>query len=503
MAGRRRRSIINTAASLLSEMFVILVGMFFPMVLISRYGSPTNGLITSLQQFAQYFTLISTSLLGAVIYALYSPLAENRKSEVEETVASAGRLFTRMGIWYTVALAVFGAIYPFLAADTPYSYPQVFIMFMAIGLNGASQLFYSGKYKALLNASQHNGAAVAVNAVFTVIFSGAMIVFALVGVDAVTAVVFSSLAYIGRAAAYGAVARRFFPDYDFRFRGSERRFAMQREVMIQQALSLVVMNIPMIAMTVTGTDMAEISVFSVYNMVITAIFIVANAVNTGVSAGFGDLITRNEPERLRTVYREYEMLYQMFWTVASGCMLAMFMPFIRLYSAGVTDAEYVRPALCILFSVLGALWMIWMQLSTIVSAAGRYRETQGHCIVETVIAVVCSFVGLRYFGVAGAVAGRVISALYRVIVLITYCTRHIIGGELGYTCLQILGSGAIAAAVGLGAWKLQAVWYVDSAAEWVAMAALAAAVLFAATLIFEYIFNREMLRRCISGFLKR
>jgi len=138
MDGRRKRSIKNTAAALLSEFLVIAVGMFFPRVLIACYGSPTNGLISSLQQFAQYFTLISTGLSGAIVFAMYAPLAKDDRTDVERLVASAGRVFFRMGVGYTLALVGFGLIYPLLAADTGYSYAEVLLMFIAIGINGAS-----------------------------------------------------------------------------------------------------------------------------------------------------------------------------------------------------------------------------------------------------------------------------------------------------------------------------------------------------------------------------
>ncbi len=492
MGGRRKRSLINTAAALLSEVFVILVGMFFPRVLISCYGSATNGLISSLQQFAQYFTLISTGLMGAVVFALYSPLAERDKAETERLVASAGKVFSRMGIWYTVVLVLFGLVYPILAADTPYSYFQVVVMFIAIGINGASQLFYSGKFKALLSASQHNGTAAAINAVFTVAFSLIMIFCALSGVNAVVAVILSSLAYIVRAAAYGIAARRYFPDHDFRLRGEAHSFNMQREVMIQQILTLIVMNVSMIAMTVLGTDMTEISVFSVYNMVLTAVFVVSGAVNTGVSAGFGDLITRGDGERLRAVYREYEMIFQIFWTVMAGCTAVMFRPFITLYASDVTDAVYVRPVLCLLFGILGALWMIRVHLSTIVVAAGKYKEIQRDSIIEAVLAVVLSGTGLIFFGLEGMILGRIIVTAFRV-VSFSYCNcKYVIKGELGYTWVQIGASSAVIVFVYVIFEVILGSWTPASFIEWGAVAVVCCFVLGILAVGAELLINRKM-----------
>ena len=98
--------------------------------------------------------------------------------------------------------------------------------------------------------------------------------------------------------------------------------------------------------------MNEISVFTTYNMVLTAIFLVTNAVNTGVSASFGDLIARHDENKLTQVYKEYEVLFQAFWVIVFSCVLVLYQPFMRLYTEGIEDAAYIRPELCFLCSIL-------------------------------------------------------------------------------------------------------------------------------------------------------
>lgn len=504
MSGRRKRSIVNTGLSLLSDFFVILVGMFFPRVLISCYGDATNGLISSLQQFAQYFTLISMGLSGAVVYALYSPLARSDRKSVEHLVASAGRVFSRMGRWYTAALVAFGALYPLLAADSGYSYGEELLMFIAIGINGASQLFYSGKYKALLSAAQKNGVAAAINAVFTVAFSGVLMLCALLHVPALLAVVLASLAYIGRAVAYGIAARRAFPGYSFRLKEEPHEFSMQREVMIQQILTLIVMNIPVIAMTVMGTPMEEISVFAVFNMVVTAVYTLSAAVSNGVSAGFGDLIARGDPVRLRSVFREFEQLFQMFWTVIAGCTAVLLPSFINVYTAGTAEAEsYDRPVLCILFGILAGLWMIRIQLSTVVVAAGKYKEIQCHSIIEAVLSVVLGFAGLYFFGIEGLIASRVIVTAFRVVSFAVHDAKYVLGGELGFIFGNVALSSAVVAVVWIGAHLVQKIVIIDNLLEWGVLALATAAVLVLLSVAAQLAVNGRQTVRILGGIFRK
>lgn len=78
------------------------------------YGSETNGLITSLQQFIQYFTLLEAGLSGAAIFALYKPVIEwrckhDRKNSIfcEANVWKTGKSIYNLGYDFFFAVSVF------------------------------------------------------------------------------------------------------------------------------------------------------------------------------------------------------------------------------------------------------------------------------------------------------------------------------------------------------------------------------------------------------------
>ena len=73
---RRKVSIQNTAIALISEIMVTVVGFLLPRSIMITYGSETNGLITSLQQFIQYFTLLEAGLSGAAIWIFLFTLSD-------------------------------------------------------------------------------------------------------------------------------------------------------------------------------------------------------------------------------------------------------------------------------------------------------------------------------------------------------------------------------------------------------------------------------------------
>lgn len=473
---RKQRSLQNAAFALLSELLVALVGFAFPQAIIRTYGSDTNGLITSLQQMMQYFTLIEAGLSGAAVFALYKPLAQQDEAEIHKILCTARKLFRKIGLIFTALIGVCALIYPLFIADTGYSYWTVSALFCLISINGATQLFFIGKYKVLLNASQNNRYVVALNAASTCLFSLGIILASLVKLPILVAVLIGCTAYLIRALGYYLVIKKLFPGYRYTGTKPDYHFPNQKEVFIQQMLSLLVMNSSVLILSFTKTDMSLISVFTVYNMVLAAVLMLTNAVHNGVSASFGDLIAREDKSHLRNAYGYFEFLYQIFFTVIFSCVIALFLPFIRIYSQGFEDAEYVRPWLCVLFGILGAVWTVRIQQSVVIVAAGKFKEIQRGSIIEAALTIVLSLLGLYFGGLEGLIMGRVLSALYRAIDFILFNHRHVVESNPWITVKGILGSALVIAAVALISYSITLRVSIDTYVQWILYAAGVAAL---------------------------
>lgn len=468
--GRRERSLQNTVVALLSEILVTMVGFLLPRAIISNYGSAANGLVTSLQQFIQYFTLVEGGLAGAALFALYKPLAEKKEGQVRTILYSAKKMYRVSGGIYLGILVCFAFLYPCLVAETGFSYPEVVTLFLLIGLNGATQLLFVGKYKILLNATQNNRISVAINSISTCLYSLILIVASCFRLPIVAAVAMAVSAYILRSVAYFVAARKLFPQYGYEATGEHYRFTGQKDVFIQQILSMVVLNCGTLVLSFTGRDMTELSVYNVYNMVLTAVFLVAYCVDNGVAAAFGDLIARDDLPRLQQAYREFETLFQIFWTVLISCVSVLYQPFMHIYAGGFTDAEYVRPTLCLWFSLLGGAWIIRNQQSVPVSAAGRFRQMQRGNMIEAVLTVVLSLVGLYLYGLEGLVAGRALAAVYRAVDLLWHNHRHVVKLPWHFTAVRIGGSVIVVLLMNGFAAALQRVWQVNGVIQWLVLA---------------------------------
>ncbi|MBE6571308.1 MAG: hypothetical protein E7656_03540 [Ruminococcaceae bacterium] len=471
---RRKNSLNNTAIALFSEIVVALVGFFLPNAIIVNYGSEANGLITSLQQLIQYFTLIEAGLSGAAIFALYQPLAENNIDCVNRILYSAKRLYFKMGIAFVLLVLAVSVIYPSLTAEVQYPHWMVSILFCLIGLNGATQLLFIGKYKVLLSATQNNRYIVLINSISTCLFSLTIIICSYFRLHILITVLLATSAYLFRALGYYYITRKKFPFFRYNIKYSVYEFHNQREVFIQQILSMVIMNSGIFILTFSKTEMTEISVFTTYNLVLNAVIMISNTVCNGVSASFGDLIVRQDKDHLRCVYREFEFLFQVFWTIIFSCVSVLYMPFMTIYSGVFEGIQYAKPTLCHLFTVLGAVWTIRIQQSIIIVAAGKFKEIQKASIIEALFTVALSVVGMYFGGMEGLILGRIIATIYRMIDFIHFNHRHILQFDSHFTYKGIFGSSCVVVGISMLLGIIQKHIIIDTYFTWIIFAVFTA-----------------------------
>lgn len=169
----------------------------------------------------------------------------------------------------------------------------------------------------------------------------------------------------------------------------------------------------------------EASVFGVYNMVFTSVLALLTTFSNGLSAMFGDLLVRNELGTLQKAYRQYEYLY--YALVAWGYSVAaiMIMPFMKIYTVGFTDTEYIRPVVAALFVAVGVISNIKTPQGMLVISAGLFRETRRQSLIQAAIIVVLSIILAPFMGMVGVLIASILSNLYRDIDLIFFIPRTV------------------------------------------------------------------------------
>ena len=110
----------------------------------------------------------------------------------------------------------------------------------------------------------------------------------------------------------------------------------------------------------------------------------------------------------------------------------LIVPFVKIYTKGVTDADYVVPVFAVLITCATASYCLRLPYSMMVLAAGHYKQTQNSAIIEMVLNIVVSVALVFWLGLVGVAIGTLISMTYRTVYYALYLRKNILNRKLSY-----------------------------------------------------------------------
>ena len=218
---------------------------------------------------------------------------------------------------------------------------------------------------------------------------------------------------------YPQLNKRFSPD----FTAIKKRW----NVLVHQLAGLVVNNTDILLLSFSGS-LAYTSVYGVYNLIYGQLGTTAQSVLLHAPQGnFGRLYAKDKEAFLRT-YNMFETACTVLLFFLASLAILLTLPFIKLYTAGVTDVEYINYWLPILFVVIFLFNQIRIPALLTINISGSFRETQKGAIIESVIKLCASssLFFLTPLGMYGLLLGTVCSFLYRTVDVILFVYQKVL-----------------------------------------------------------------------------
>jgi O-antigen/teichoic acid export membrane protein len=498
---RGKRTMSNIVISFVAETLILVVGIFLPRAILQNYGDEMNGIVSSIQQIFTYVLLLETGIYGATTIALYKPMAQGNQKQIDIICHSATRLFRILGsiiLLFTIALAF---AFPYIANQNTLDYSSMVILVCAISINTLAEIFLSAKYSSVLVASQKNGLLSIVKCITHLIYYISIIVFSYMRVEPAFAYAIAASAYLLKAALLKFICRYLFPQLKFKKTAERIKLSKSFDVMLNQSLNIVCLNSTAIILAFGGAQMGSvISVFAIYNLVISSIFHVFGTVTNSILPSFGNLNASTNQEQVRKVYREFETFYQIIWTIIMSCLVVLLIPFVKNYVSGATNLNYADlevAGLCIAFI---GLYLIRNQQTIVLSAQGEFRQMRFGVIAESVLNIGLSILGFVLYGLVGLLIGRVISTGFRTIeiLILNNNKRNMI--SLGFTIKNIMIS-FLSTALSAGFFFLLSS-HIEGWFSWIRAGVAAAIISTTVAIVFQYVFNKRSFENILVRFKK-
>ena len=417
------KTIKNLVWGFLGQFLILATSIILPRFILVSFGSEINGVVSTITQIFTYIALLEAGIGNASLNRLYKNLAENDKDGISQTVSATHRYFCQMLPIYGVCVIAFAIIFPFVI-DTEISKSTIIGIILIQGTSGALNFYFTNTYTQLLIADGRNYISSNLNLMVKLLSTISQIVLITCGLD-IVAVQLSFLgAYIIKAIIINVYVKRKYP-WLIQQRNANTKILEQRNSFLIHEVSGVVFQSTSVVLISLFCSLEEASVYSIYNMVFVGLSSIFNILFKGVDFKLGTLFHEDRDKYVK-LHDVYETFYSFFVFSLISTAIVVILPFIKLYTEGINDANYIDVFLPILFSIIQILSCGRAVTSKLISVSGRAKNTVPNCLAEMVINIVASVIFVNLLGMQGALLGTIVALLYRSNDMIIYANKRIL-----------------------------------------------------------------------------
>lgn len=424
---RGRLLAYNTITSIFSQLATVVCNFVLTRLILVQFGSQTNGLVASISQFLGFISFLEMGIGAVVKSALYKPLAEHNYLDVSRVIISTKRFYRKIAIiliGYTTLLSV---IFPIVFINQ-YSAFFTASLVAIISISLFAQYFFGMPYQLLLNADQHTYIPTVIccgTLIANTILSAILIHFnASIQVVKLTA----SIVYLIRPIFYFLYVRKKYP-LNEKIELTEEPIKQKWNGLAQHIAYVVVNHTDIVVLTVLST-LANVSIYTVYHNVTIGVQQVISCVSVGFSSMLGNIMYQESKERLNETFGYVEWFFHFITVLLFTITGLLIIPFVKVYTLDVHDANYNVPIFAILIVLAQASYSIRTPYETMVLAANYFKKTQKSAIIEVVINICLSVLLVYQFGLVGVAIGTFAAMTYRTIYFVLFLKKHVLDYEI-------------------------------------------------------------------------
>lgn len=400
----------NMLAGWLSEIFALISGLILPRLMITTFGSATNGMVSSIAQFLG-FTVILRAGLGAVTRAaLYKPLAEKDEAAISGIMSATQSYMRKVAMIILGYILTVAVVYP-LFAKGDFSYMTMFSMVLIVGSVTFADNFFGIKAKILLQAAQKYYVETLCHLASSIVAFAVSVLLITINCDVLIVKIGAALAAFINPLLLNLYIRKKF-NLNIKAKPNNNAIKQRWDAFAQQMAVVVNQNVDLVLLTLF-VELKEISVYTVHSMITINIKKVVTSMVTGINSTFGDMIAKDEKENLKTVFLFIEWALFAACTILFSVTAIMIVPFISIYTESVTDVNYIRPFFAFAITTVALIDCMRIPYQMITEAAGHFKQTRNGAILEVILNIVASLVLLWLFGIVGVIIGTFIAGFVR------------------------------------------------------------------------------------------
>ncbi|GJN65130.1 sugar isomerase [Faecalibacterium gallinarum] len=489
---REKRLFYNTISSLVFQVTTIICGFILPRLILNAFGSEVNGLVNSITQFLGVISFLELGVGAVVQSALYKPLAEKNQEDVSKIISSANKFFTRLGqilLIYVIALVIF---YPQFAGKN-FGFIYTATLIVTISISSFAQYFFGIVNRLLLTADQRGYIQYNAQTLAVVCNTAACFILIRVGCSIQIVKLTTSLIYLLQPFLIYLYVRHHY-SIDRKIKYIKEPIPQKWNGIAQHVAAVILDGTDTIVLTLFAT-LSDVSIYSVYFLVVKGVKQLFMSMTNGITSLIGELWAKQEIKELNKTFSWTEWVIHTGTTFVFGLTAILIVPFVRVYTLGIHDANYIQPLFAALIVAANAGHCLRLPYNIIILAAGHYKQTQNNYIIAAILNIVVSVVTVKAWGLIGVAIGTLVAMGYQTVWMAVYDSRNLIKWPLRNFAKQIFVDG-LTVIIGFFATRM-IVMPEATYIEWVFLAVKTAIIWIVIVGVLNMVFYRDKMQSMI------
>lgn len=432
---RTKKAILNIISSGFYQIVSIVCGLIVPRLILSHYGSTYNGVYVSLTQIIGMISILTLGIGGATRVELYKTLGANDILGTSRIMKATNNFMHKVGaalLVYTIVLLI---VYPTVSHNN-LTFIENDILIIIVSISVFGEYFFALPNKMLLMADQKGYIEKNIYSIARLTETILTIIFVYMGCSVFIVKGAGSIVFLISPIILSIYIKR---KYKLISECEPNNAGIKnRNAVVFHSIANTIHNNSDIFLLTLFTDAKILSVYSVYYLVLGKMKSIMQIFTNGLEAAFGNMWVKNEKENFCKRFAMCEHGLYCFVCIVFSCVGLQIIPFIRLYTAGVTDINYIIFSFALLATVTEGIYCIREPYVIIVQATGKYEETKLGAAIEAGINLLISLILIIPLGINGVIIGTLVANVFRMIQYAIFTSKKILQISVSKVCKKIL-----------------------------------------------------------------
>ena len=419
---KESRLIHNIITPLLTHGLLLIVSIMASKLVLAEYGSETNGLISSVNQIFGYLALLEAGIGTATTQALYT--ASNRDKEKTQDILLASQYYFRSSarVYFLCVVAISFAWPLLVNAEIPYW--SIWGMIFFQGVASVISFCYTSTITCYLSAVGSHYVNNNVHFCSQMVTYLLKILISLSNLD-ITCISLGLVAVnVGKCVFLRCYMKNAFPDFFVKKKADKSLLRQRNSFLVHEISGIIFYSTDTIVISVF-CGLTEASIYAVYSLVLSALRNIIGQVFSGTKYVLGNTFNQNRDD-YNLVHDTYSDVYLCMSFIVYTVAFLLLIPFVSLYTKGISDAEYVHPVLPVLFVLIELLSASRIVDAEVIRFSYHAQKTIGRTVTEAVLNLTVSLICVQFIGIYGVLLGTIVALGYRSNDIVLYTNHRIL-----------------------------------------------------------------------------